>query len=153
MAPFQHTLRIRYQECDAQGVVYFARYPEYCDLALTELWREMLGSYQAMVDGGTDLVVAQMSIEYRAPARFEDLIDVQLTVDRLGETSMLSSYRIVRDGERLVDGAFRHVFIDPPTKAKKPIPAEIREGLAPYVANQAASRSAATVSQPASDSS
>jgi acyl-CoA thioester hydrolase len=153
MAPFQHTIRVRYQECDAQGVVYFARYPEYYDLALTELWREMLGSYQAMVEAGTDLVVAQMSIEYRSPARFDDLIDVELTVDRLGETSMLSSYAIVRDGERLVEGAFRHVFIDPPTKAKKPIPAEIREGLAPYVADQTASRSAATVSQPASESS
>src|SRR4051794_4233372 len=153
MAPFQHTIRVRYQECDAQGVVYFARYPEYYDLALTELWREMLGSYQAMVDGGTDLVVAQMSIEYHAPARFEDLIDVQLTVERLGETSMLSTYAIVRDGERLAEGGFRHVFIDPPTKAKKPIPDAIRDGLSPYVADQTNSRSAATVSHPTSESS
>lgn len=153
MAPFEHTIRVRYQECDAQGVVYFARYPEYYDLALTELWREMLGSYQAMVDAGTDLVVAHMSIDYRAPARFDDLVVVQLTVDRLGETSMLSSYAIVRDGEPLVQGGFRHVFIDPPTKAKKPVPPAIREGLAPYMADQTSSRSAATVSQPASESS
>ncbi|MCW2991299.1 MAG: hypothetical protein JWM73_1893, partial [Solirubrobacterales bacterium] len=39
MAPFRHTLRVRFQECDPQGVVYFARYPEYYDIAITELFR------------------------------------------------------------------------------------------------------------------
>lgn len=148
MAPFRHDIRVRYQECDPQGVVYFARYPEYYDLALTELWRTAMGSYQRMVDEGTDLVVAEMSIRYRAPARFEELIEVQLTVDRLGDTSMLSSYAIVRGGDTLADGSFRHVFIDPQTKAKKPIPDGIRAALAPYVADQTASRSSSTTSQP-----
>ena len=153
MAAFHHTIRVRYQECDAQGVVYFARYPEYYDLTLTELWRETMGSYQAMVDEGTDMVVAGMTIEYRAPARFDELVDVALAIERLGETSMLSSYAVTRDGEPLVEGTFRHVFIDPPTKAKKVIPDYIRQALAPYVADEAASRSASTVSQPSSESS
>jgi acyl-CoA thioester hydrolase len=153
MAPFRHVLRVRYQECDPQGVVYFARYPEYYDLALTEMWRAAMGSYQGMVDAGTDLVVAEMSIRYRAPARFDDEVSVEISIDRLGETSMLSTYVIARDGETLAEGGFRHVFIDPPTKAKKPIPDEIREGLAPYALDQAASRSAATTSQPDSVSS
>lgn len=132
MAAFRHTLRVRFQECDPQGVVYFARYPEYYDLTITELWREAFGSYQAMVDTGTDMVVAEQSIRYRAPALFDELIEVDVTIDRLGETSMLSSYRIGRDGVLLADGDFRHVFIDVATKAKKPIPAEIRAALAPY---------------------
>jgi acyl-CoA thioester hydrolase len=132
--PYRHTLRVRYQECDPQGVVYFARYPEYYDLALTELWRDTLDGYQAMVDGGADLVVAEMSIRYLGSALFDDLIDVDLVVEKLGETSMLSSYTIYRDRETLVEGSFRHVFIDPPTKAKRPIPDEIRRALEPYVA-------------------
>jgi acyl-CoA thioester hydrolase len=132
--PYRHTLRVRYQECDPQGVVYFARYPEYYDLTLTELWRDTMDGYQAMVDGGADLVVAEMSIRYLASALFDDLIDVDLAVDKLGETSMLSSYTIFRDGDTLVEGSFRHVFIDPPTKAKRPIPDEIRRALEPYVA-------------------
>ena len=145
---FRHSIRVRYQECDPQGVVYFARYPEYYDLALTEMWRTAMGSYQAMVDGGTDLVVAEMSIRYRAPARFDELIDVEITIDRLGETSMLSSYSIVRNAETLAEGSFRHVFIDPPSKAKKSIPESIRTALEPYVADQTISRSASTTSQP-----
>lgn len=134
MAAFRHTLRVRFQECDPQGVVYFARYPEYYDLAITELWREMFGSYGAMVAGGTDLVVAEQSIRYRAPALFDDQIDVDVTIGRLGDTSMLSSYTISRDGHPLVDGDFRHVFIEVATKAKKTIPDDIRVALAAYTA-------------------
>jgi acyl-CoA thioester hydrolase len=150
---FRHSIRVRYQECDQQGVLYFARYPEYYDLTLTELFRETMGSYQAMVDAGTDLVVAEMSVRYRAPARFEDVVDVELVIDRLGETSMISSYAIVRNAETLAEGSFRHVFIDPPSKAKKSIPDQIRRALAPYMADQTSSRSASTTSQPGAVSS
>src|SRR6476661_5111548 len=125
MAAFRHTLRVRFQECDPQGVVYFARYPEYYDIAITELWRVALGSYQAMVDSGTDMVVAEQRIRYLAPARFDELVDVDITVDRLGDTSMLSSYVVGRGGEPLAEGDMRHVFIDVATKAKKSIPQEI----------------------------
>lgn len=133
MAAFRHTLRVRFQECDPQGVVYFARYPEYYDLAITELWREAFGSYGAMVGSGTDMVVAEQRVRYVAPAVFDDLIDVEVTIDRLGDTSMLSSYTVSRDDERLAEGDFRHVFIDVMTKAKKTIPDDIRAALAGYV--------------------
>jgi acyl-CoA thioester hydrolase len=132
MPAFRHTLRVRYQECDAQGVVYFARYPEYYDISLTELFRQALGSYQSMVDSGVDMVVAEQSLRYRSPARFDDVVDVAITVDKLGETSMLSSYAITRDGELLVEGDLRHVFIDVPTKDKRPMPDDIRAALSAY---------------------
>ena len=132
MPPFRHTLRVRYQECDAQGVVYFARYPEYYDISLTEMFREAVGSYQAMVDAGVDLVVAEQSLRYRSPARFDELVDVEIVIDKLGTTSMLSSYAISRDGEELVEGDMRHVFIEVATKAKTPIPDDIRTALSGY---------------------
>lgn len=142
-APFRHTLRVRYDECDAQGVVYFARYAAYFDIAITELWREMLGSYEAMVEAGADIVVAELNLRYRAPARFDELIDVELGVEHMGETSLGFWFTILRDGETLVEGSCRHVFIDPPTKAKRQIPDEIRDALAGYAT---ASRSASTTS-------
>ncbi|MFL5844214.1 MAG: acyl-CoA thioesterase [Solirubrobacteraceae bacterium] len=132
MAAFRHTLRVRFQECDPQGVVYFARYPEYYDIAITELFRTALGSYQSMVDSGTDMVVAEQTVRYRAPARFDELVDVDIAIDRLGDTSMISTYTITRDGTLLVEGDFRHVFIEVATKAKKPIPGDIRAALAGY---------------------
>ena len=115
-----------------QGVVYFARYPEYYDISLTELFRVMLGSYQAMVDGGTDLVVAEQSLRYRSSARFDDVVDVAIEITHLGETSMQSRYRISRDDELVVEGELRHVFIDVATKVKRPMPEEIRAALSVY---------------------
>ena len=134
MPPFRHTLRVRYQECDPQGVVYFARYPEYFDIALTELWRQALGGYQGMVDTGADMVVAEQSVRYRASARFDDLVDVDLSVAHTGNTSMTWAYTVSREGETLVEGTVRHVFIDPPTKTKRAIPDEVRAALSPFVA-------------------
>lgn len=139
MPPFRHTLRVRFQECDPQGVVYFARYPEYYDISITELWREALGGYQQMVDSGVDMVVAEQRVRYLAPARFDDVVEIEIRIDRLGTTSMLSSYTISRDGEPLVEGDFRHVFIAAATKAKAPIPEDVRGALAGYApADQAA---------------
>lgn len=132
MPPFRHTLRVRFQECDPQGVVYFARYPEYYDITITELWREALGGYQQMVDTGIDMVVVEQRTRYLAPARFDDVVEVEVRIDRLGTTSMLSSYTVARDGEPLVEGEFCHVFIAAATKAKAPIPDAVRAALAGY---------------------
>ena len=68
--PFRHRLRVRYNECDPQGVVFNANYLTYFDLTMTELWRE-LGGYQAMVDAGVDMVVAEATdpLPLAAPLR------------------------------------------------------------------------------------
>ncbi len=71
-APFVHRLRVRYSECDAQGIVFNANHFAYFDLVLTELWRAAFGSYQALLDAEADLVVAEASASFRAPARFDD---------------------------------------------------------------------------------
>jgi hypothetical protein len=75
MEPFRHTLRVRWGECDEQGVVYFVNYAEYVDLALTELWRERVRPYAEMVAAGTDLMVVAMDTTFRRPARFDEEVD------------------------------------------------------------------------------
>lgn len=124
-----HTLRVRYAECDAQNVVFNAHYLAYFDLALTELWRAALGSYAAMVDAGFDVVVAEATVRYRKPARFDDLLDLEITVARLGTTSMQTAYRVVRGDELLAEGEVVHVFVSTADYAKAPIPDWIREAL------------------------
>ena len=62
---FRHRLRVRYVECDAQGVVFNAHYLAYFDIGITELWREALGSYQDMLDAGVDVVVAEAGVRFR----------------------------------------------------------------------------------------
>ena len=130
--PFVHRLRVRFHECDPQGVVFNAHYFAYFDIALTEMWRAAFGSYQSVVDQGTDVVVVEAAATYRAPARFDDEIDVELAIARLGNTSMTTETAVRRDGELLVEGRLVHVFVDPATMAKQEIPAHVRAGLEPY---------------------
>jgi acyl-CoA thioester hydrolase len=124
-----HRIRVRYGECDPQGVVFNAHYFAYFDIALTELWREVAGSYTAMMAQGVDLQVVEATARYRAPARFDDEIDVTIEVARLGTTSMVTSLAIHRDGTLLVEGELAHVFVDGGTLTKIPIPDGIRAAL------------------------
>ena len=129
--PFRHRLRVRYSECDPQGVVFNANYLAYFDLTMTELWRE-LGGYQAMVDAGVDMVVAEARVRYRAPLRFDDEFEARVTVTNLGETSMSAALELARDGETAAEGDLRYVFIETGGGAKQPIPDRIRDRLASY---------------------
>jgi acyl-CoA thioester hydrolase len=130
--PFVHRLRVRYHECDQQGRVFNAHYFAYYDIALTELWREAFGSYEAMTDGGHDLVVAEARATFRGFARFDDEIDVALSVNRLGTTSMTTDVEVRRDGELLVDGQIVHVWVDAESLEKIPIPDRAREKLSGF---------------------
>ena len=85
--PFVHRLRVRFHECDPQGVVFYAHYFAYVDVALTEMWREAFGSYGDVVAAGTDVVVVEAASTFRASARFDDDLDVELRIEWLGTTS------------------------------------------------------------------
>ena len=130
MAEFRHALRVRYSECDPQGHVFFANYPAYMDIGITELWRDRVGGWQQMVDAGHDLVVSGLQVEYRGSAVFDDVLEIVVGVEAFGETSMTSSWRIERGGDVLVTGTVRHVCIDPETHLKKRVPDSLRAALA-----------------------
>ena len=130
--PFVHRLRVRFHECDPQGVVFYAQYFAYVDVALTEMWREAFGSYGEVVAAGTDVVVVEAGATFRASARFDDDLDVELRIDRLGTTSMAMDTEIRRDGEVLVEGRIVHVFVDTATMAKQVIPDHMRASLETY---------------------
>jgi acyl-CoA thioester hydrolase len=129
--PFRHRLRVRYNECDPQGVVFNANYLTYFDLTMTELWRE-LGGYQEMVDAGVDMVVAEATVRYLAPLRFDDTFEVVARIIRLGETSMTTELVIEDGGEPAAEGELRHVFVESGGGKPQPIPDPIRSGLAPH---------------------
>lgn len=132
--PFRHRLRARYGECDMQGAVFNANYLTYFDVAITELWREAYGPWDSFTARGLDMVVAEATIRYRAPVRFDDEFEIETVVERLGTTAITTRLTIVRDGERLTEGTIRHVVIDASSGAKTAIPDDIRRALEPFVA-------------------
>ncbi|HEU5471189.1 MAG TPA: thioesterase family protein [Actinophytocola sp.] len=126
---FVHRMRVRYSECDQQGVVFNGNYLFFYDVAVTELWRDRIGPYQGMIDRGYDLVVAEARLRFVAGARFDDELDIAMPVHHLGTTSMIIR-PVFRVGERLIaDGEIRHVFVDPKTLTKKPMPEDYRTAL------------------------
>jgi acyl-CoA thioester hydrolase len=131
-APFVHELRVRYGECDPQGIVFNANYLLYFDVAFTELWRAAVGPWQDMVERGVDAVVAEANLVYRAPARFDDELALQARITRLGATAITTEIDVLRDQELLVAGRLRHVCVATDTWSKIDLPEWVRRGLAPY---------------------
>ena len=132
--PFVHTLRVRYHECDAQGIVFNANWFTYFDVTLTEWFRAAFGSYTALMEQtGADVVLAETTARFRGSARFDDELAISAEVERLGTTSMIARFTARRDGEALVEGRTVYVFVDVATMGKTEMPALARERLAPYV--------------------
>jgi acyl-CoA thioester hydrolase len=129
---FVYRHRVRYHECDPQGIVFNANWFTFFDVALTEWFRDALGSYEAMKDHGCDIVLAETTGRFRGSARFDEEIEIEVGVERLGNTSMVALFTVRRDEERLVEGRTVYVFVDAVTMAKRAIPDWIRERLAPY---------------------
>ena len=130
--PFRHRFRVRYSECDPQGIVYNPNFVMYFDTVITELWREVFGSYNRMIENGTDMVVAEVTVRFLGPARFDDELDFELTISRLGTTGMTSQIAVSCADDPVAEGELRHVFVDPHTMEKKPIPDDLRTALEPY---------------------
>jgi len=129
-------MRVRYSECDQQNVVFNGHYLFYFDIAITELWREAIGPYeQAMIDHGVDLVVAEASVRYLAPLRFDDEFELVAEVSHLGTTSLVTAIACERDRTVAAEGEIRHVFVRYGTADKTPIPEAVRAALEPYRAS------------------
>ena len=121
---------MRYGECDPQGIVFNANYLLYFDVAFTEYWRDRIGPWDDMAKLGVDAVVAEANLRFRAPARFDDVLALEVTTEELGTTSTTTRVDIRRDGELLVECRLRHVFVDRESWSKTDMPPQIREKLA-----------------------
>lgn len=131
--PFTHKLRARFHECDVQGVVFNAHYLTYIDVAITELWRSALGSYEAMLDRGVDIVVADAHLHFHGGGRFDQELAVELSITSMGTSSIVSDNRIAHGDTTLVEARMVHVTVDRSTMTKTPIPDWLRDALSPWL--------------------
>ncbi|MCB0876782.1 MAG: acyl-CoA thioesterase [Solirubrobacterales bacterium] len=129
-----YPMRVRFAECDPQGIVFNSRYLEYFDVAMTEIWREALGPYDAATaDAGVDLVVAEAGIRYLDSLRFDDEFVLQATVRRIGTSSMTTAIVVLRDGTAVAEGELHHVFLGREDGRPTPIPKPVRAAFEPYL--------------------
>ena len=127
-APFKYSAftRVGFSDTDAQGIVYYGRYLPYFDMARVEYHRH-LGMLSLETEH--EFVMRASDIEYLAPARFDDLLEVFIRVSRIGRTSAtyeMAAYR-VEDDELMVTAHQTLVLVDLVARRAAPIPDEYRE--------------------------
>ena len=129
--PFRYYLRVRYQECDAQHVVFNARYGDYVDLACFEFLRAALPRPEDCFDGTFESQTVRQLVEWKAGARFDDVLEVSVRTGRIGTTSFTLSFEIRRAGESepLVTSEMVYVHVDKATYTKREIAPEMRAAL------------------------
>lgn len=123
---FKYYLRVRYSECDAQKIVFNARYAEYVDIAITEFLRASCPEF-----GFFEYHLVKQTMEWKAPARFDQVLELSVATRHVGTTSFTLSTEIrVAGHEQIINTSETvNVFIDGTTMEKAPVPAEIREAL------------------------
>jgi acyl-CoA thioester hydrolase len=127
--PFRYCLRVRYGECDAQKVVFNARYADYIDLATLEFMRAIGFADALMTD--LDYQLVKLTLEWKAPARFDQTLELAVFTTRVGTTSftLAVEFRIAGDERIVASSETIYVLVDARTLVKTPIPPEFRAAL------------------------
>ncbi|MGH7457483.1 MAG: acyl-CoA thioesterase [Longimicrobiaceae bacterium] len=129
--PHTTELRVRYGETDRMGVVHHPVYLHWCEIGRTELIRDRLGISYAELEGrGVALAVAEVWVRYHRPARYDEPVRVETSVEGVRSRSVSFTYRVVRgsDGEVLATARTALVAIDRDGKPVR-LPQAVRRGL------------------------
>ncbi|MBO1435965.1 thioesterase family protein [Meiothermus sp. CFH 77666] len=125
---FFHRLRVRWAEADPQGIVFNGHYLTYFDVGITEYWRALGIPYPSTVERyGVDLFVVKATVEYHAPARYDDELDIGVRVGRIGNSSMQFVLGIFRGEAHLISGEVIYVAADAQTRKPQTVPPALRE--------------------------
>lgn len=129
--------RVRWGDVDAARIIFYGAYIRFFEYAETELFREVGLQYGVMFD---DLKIwlprVHLECDFRRAARLDDLLEVTVFVGRFGTKSMRLNFEVRRNGEEdlIATAHFVLAAVNQDTFETVPIPAELRERLAPYTA-------------------
>lgn len=125
--PLLHGVRVRPGDTDLQGIVHASKYGAFFEAAFVEAFRTVAGSFDFLASTGVDLVMAEITIRYKSPARFDDLLEIAVMLRHIGTTSLIIGYRGSVDGREVVLASARYVAFAPGEFTKTAIPAKLRE--------------------------
>lgn len=135
---FVHRLRVRWAEVDMQKIVFNPHYAMYLDNAMADYWRALALPYEsAMHLLGGDVFLKKMELDYHASARYDDVLEVGLRCQRLGNSSMVFEGAVLREHRSLVTARLVYVYADAATQRPQPVPAPLRAIMEGFDAGQA----------------
>ena len=125
----KHTmdLRIYYQDTDAGGIVYHSNYLDYAERARSEFLRDVGLPVNDLLERDVAFVIKKAEINYKSPARLEDLLTVHTSIGEIRGASMVMNQTIKRGDMELVDIVLQAVFVNPKTMSPIRIPADLKE--------------------------
>jgi acyl-CoA thioester hydrolase len=127
---FFHPLRVRWAEVDMQGIVFNGHYLTYFDVAFTEYWRATgLPNVLQQAADGRELFARKATIEYQAPARFDDVLDIGVRCAGFGRSSVRFIIEIHLGGRHLISGELVYVYADTAERKGVPFPKDWRDVL------------------------
>lgn len=129
---FGTPVRVRWQECDAQHIAFNGSYLGWLEVAQAEYFRNLgFGIYKVASAGYFDSAVVKVTIEYRAPVRVDEMLDVRARVTRIGNTSLTLEVAIFQEGDdpessalTVMESVYVGFYAD--TGGTRPVPESIR---------------------------
>jgi acyl-CoA thioester hydrolase len=107
-----HSFRVRFCETDLMGIVHHANYLAYFEMGRVEWLRERGITYAAWAATGLHLAVAEVSLKYRAPAKFDNHLTLETRLAEVRTHSLRFDYRLLKEDKVLTDGATRLACVD-----------------------------------------
>ena len=105
-AAFSHTLKVRFRDCDAMGHVNNAVYLTYLEEARFAYWRSLWGAdLEGLPEGTPGVILAHAEIDYRRAATYGDTLEIRITLEKVGRSSITSSYEVVDGKGNLIANA------------------------------------------------
>jgi len=126
---FHTVVRVRWMDCDAQGIVFNGAYLGYLEIAQAEYFRNLgFSIYKIAQRGYFDSAVVKATLEFKSPARIDELLQLHTRVSRIGNTSLTLDLEIYQPDSDQTLSAIQAVYVGffPETMATRPVPEEIR---------------------------
>jgi acyl-CoA thioester hydrolase len=122
MVIFRHTLEVRFRDCDPMGHVNNAVYLTYLEQARFAHWRAVWGvDFEGLPADAPGVILARVEIDYRRQAKYGDVLEVRISLERIGRTSFSYGYEVVdQDGAVVAEAKSVQVMYD--YTAGRPVP-------------------------------
>ena len=131
--PHRFPVRVYYEDTDAAGIVYYANYLKFAERARSELLREIGHAPAALAaTQGLQFAVRRCLVEYRKPARLDDLLEVETSLIELGGATLDALQVVRRDGAPLTEIRARLACLTRAGRASR-LPPGLRAALQPYL--------------------
>ncbi len=134
---YKSEIRVRFGETDLQGVVYNAEFLVYFDAAQADYFRHLGLPLQDMRGRGHDIVIVDIGVQFKAPAYFDEMLEVFARISNIGHSSLEMEYEVLEkeSGRTVATSRATYVIVDPTTGRPVRAPADLRAAVRGFEEN------------------